>query len=165
MTGYQAIAIGSLCLVVIAGLWDAVRIWRKRRYSTLALLIDAVGPIVALGAYMAVTGLSLKLAATLALVVAGGILGILAAEIASLARTRDGAIVLTRAAWLPLPAAICVGAVQACAAAGSLAGVILALAALEAAAGFGVGAVLGLSFRRLTLGPAGAEGPEQTAQA
>ena len=159
MTGYQVIAIVSIGIVLVAGLWDAARIWRKRRYSTVALLIDAAGPIAALAAYLAVTGVSLKLAATLALVVAGGVLGIMAAEIASLAREQGGAIVLTRAAWLPLPAALCVAAVQACALAGSLAGLILSLAALEAAAGFGVGAALGLSFRRLTLGGAPAGGP------
>ena len=157
MNEYQAVAVCSAGLAVLAGLWDAARIRRRQRYSTLALAVGAAGPIVSLVLYLILTNLTLKESATAALVGGGAVLGMLAAARARLARVEDGAIRLSGAAWLPLPAALAVAAVQACSAAETLAGMIIAIAALEAAVGFGVGAALMLMLRRLVV-----RGPQVT---
>ena len=151
MNEYQAVAVCSACLAVLAGLWDARRIRRRQRYSTVALAVGAAGPIVSLALYLVLTNLTLKEPVTAALAGGGAVLGMLAAGRARLARVEDGAIRLSGAAWLPLPAALAVAAVQVCSAAETLAGMILAIAALEAAAGFGVGAALTLMLRRIAV--------------
>ena len=56
------------------------------------------------------------------------------------------------ASWLPLPAALSVGALQISGAAGLFAGQILSLAALEAAVAFGVASAVMLVYRRSTFG-------------
>jgi hypothetical protein len=148
MNEYQVVAVSSACLAMLAGLWDAWRIRRRQRYSTIALLVSAAGPIVSLALYLLITNLSLKESVTAGLAGGGAVLGMLAAGRARLARVEGGAIRLSGAAWLPLPAALAVAAVQICAAAETLAGMIVAIAALEAAVGFGVGAALTLMLRR-----------------
>jgi len=148
MNEYQAVAVLSACLALLAGLWDALRIRRRQRYSTIALLVGAAGPIVSLVLYLVATNLMLKGSVTAALVGGGAVLGVAAASWSRLTRAEGGAIRLNGAAWLPLPAALAVAAVQFCAAAETLAGMIVAIAALEAAAGFGAGAALTLLLRR-----------------
>jgi hypothetical protein len=157
MNEFQWVAVFSAMLALLAGLWDAWRIRRRQRYSTPALVVGAAGPVVSLVLYLALTDLRLKDSATVALAGGGAVVGMAAAAFARLSRVENGAIRLNGAAWLPLPAALAVAAVQFCAAAESLAGMILAIAALEAAAGFGVGAVLMLMLRRaLVRGTSGA---------
>lgn len=159
MNGYQTIALVSACLALVAGAWDANRIRRRQRYSTLALAVGAVGPIVSLVLYVMATNVTLKPEATAGLMGGGGLMGILAATSAAVTRPeRQRAIRLSGAAWLPLPAALSVAAIQACAAVQSLAGLILSLAALEAAVGFGVGAAFTLIVRRMTIGRRRASG-------
>jgi hypothetical protein len=148
MNEYQAVAVFSAGMALLAGLWDAWRIRRRQRYSTLALFVGAVGPVVAAVLFVFTTNLALKPNVTLGLAGGGAGLGFLAAWMAGVRRAENGAIRLSGAAWLPLPAALAVAAVQICVAAESLAGTIIAIAALEAAAGFGVGAALTLMLRR-----------------
>jgi len=155
MNEYQAVAVFSALLALLAGLWDAWRIRRRQRYSTLALVVGAAGPIVSLALYLLMTNLVLKESVTAGLAGGGAVLGFLAAWRARLSRVEGGAVRLSGAAWLPLPGALAVAAVQACAAAESLAGMIIAIAALEAAAGFGVGAALTLMLRRAMVRGAG----------
>jgi len=44
MNEYQWVAVFSASLALLAGLWDAWRIRRRQRYSTLALVVGAAGP-------------------------------------------------------------------------------------------------------------------------
>jgi len=148
MNEYQVVAVIGALLALLVGLWGAWLIGRRRRYSTMALIVGAAGPIVALVLYLVMTNLTLKPAASAGLAGGGAALGVLAGLLPKLTRAEGGAIRLVRAAWLPLPAALAVAAVQVCAAAETLAGMIVAIAALEAAAGFGVGAALMLMLRR-----------------
>jgi hypothetical protein len=155
MNEYQLVAVFSAVLALLAGLWDARRIRRRQRYSTLAVAVGAGGPVVAVVLFLVTTNLMLKGSVTAALLGGGAVLGMTAASLAQVGRAERGAIRLSGAAWLPLPAALAVAAVQLCAAAESLAGMIIAIAALEAAAAFGVGAALVLMLRRATMpGPA-----------
>jgi hypothetical protein len=155
MNEYQLVAVFSAVLALLAGLWDGWRIRRRQRYSTLAVAVGAGGPVVAVVLFLVTTNLMLKASVTAALVGGGAVLGMTAASLAQVRRAEAGAIRLSGAAWLPLPAALAVAAVQLCAAAESLAGMIIAIATLEAAAAFGVGAALVLMLRRATMpGPA-----------
>jgi len=155
MNEYQLVAVFSAVLALLAGLWDAWRIRRRQRYSTLAVAVGAGGPVVAVVLFLVTTNLMLKGSVTAALLGGGAVLGMTAASLAQVGRAEGGAIRLSGAAWLPLPAALAVAAVQLCAAAESLAGMIIAIATLEAAAAFGVGAALVLMLRRATMpGPA-----------
>jgi hypothetical protein len=149
MNEYQAVAVCGACLALLAGLWDAWRIRRRQRYSTIALFVGAAGPIVSLVLFLVTTNLVLKESVTAALVGGGAVLGATVASWSRLTPADGGAIRLSGAAWLPLPAALAVAAVQICAAAETLAGMIVAIAALEAAAGFGAGAALTLMLRRM----------------
>jgi hypothetical protein len=155
MNEYQLVAVFSAVLALLAGLWDGWRIRRRQRYSTLAVAVGAGGPVVAVVLFLVTTNLMLKASVTAALVGGGAVLGMTASSLAQVRRAEAGAIRLSGAAWLPLPAALAVAAVQLCAAAESLAGMIIAIATLEAAAAFGVGAALVLMLRRATMpGPA-----------
>jgi hypothetical protein len=151
MNEYQLVAVFSAVLALLAGLWDAWRIRRRQRYSTLAVAVGAGGPVVAVAIFLVTTNLMLRVSVTAALVAGGAVLGMTAASLAHVGRAESGAIRLSGAAWLPLPAALAVAAVQLCIAAESLAGMIIAIAALEAGAAFGVGAALVLMLRRATV--------------
>jgi hypothetical protein len=149
VTFFQAIAIFSAALAVLAGAWDAWRLRRDQRYSGTVMAITAGGPVVSLLLYILVTNLSLRPYVTSALVVIGAAIGLYAGRRAGLSATGpDGQIRLVGASWLPLPAALCVAALQVAGAANSLTGEILSIAALEAAVAFGVASAAVLWWRR-----------------
>jgi hypothetical protein len=155
MSFFQAIAITSAALAVLAGAWDAWRLRRDQRYSTAVMAITAGGPVLSLCLYILVTNLSLRPIVSLALVAAGLAAGVYAGRLAKLSAVDAGGKVrLVGASWLPLPASLCVAALQASAAADSMTGEILSLAALEAAVAFGVASAVVLAWRRSTFGRA-----------
>jgi hypothetical protein len=155
MNLFQAIAITSAALAVLAGAWDAWRLRREQRYSNAVMAITAGGPVLSLLLYIVVTGLSLRPIVSLVLVAAGAAAGAYAGRLAKLSTVGAGGQVrLVGASWLPLPAAVGVAALQVSAAAGSLTGEILSLAALEAAVAFGVAAAVVLAWRRSVVGRA-----------
>jgi hypothetical protein len=146
---FAAIAVASAALAVVAGAWDAWRLRRQQRYSGIVMAITAGGPVVSLWLYILLTNLSLRPYVTAVLVVAGVVIGLWAGRRARLsAAGPGGGTRLVGASWLPLPAALCVAALQVSGAAGSLTGEALSLAALEAAVSFGVASALVLAWRR-----------------
>ena len=153
MNIYQAIALISAALAVLAGSWDAYRLRREQRYSVVVMAITAGGPILSLWLYLTVTGMSLKQVVSLVLFVAGAAAGAYAANRAKLSEVEAGGhIRMVGASWLPLPAALSVAAVQISGAAGLFAGQVLSLAALEAAVAFGVASAVVMVYRRSTFG-------------
>ncbi len=157
MNIYEIIAVASAALALGAGAWDALRLHRRQRYSVWGLLIGAAGPVLSLVLYLQVTEIALKQIAAVGLVVGGGALGVYVARLAALSETDvAGEVRLVGASWLPVPAACCVAALQFSAAGHSLAGIVISLAALEAAVGFGVAAAATIVYRRMTLGQTGA---------
>ena len=149
MNIYQAIAVASAALAVAAGAWDAYRLRRNHQYSGVGLAISAGGPVVSLAVYLLVTNLALKQIVTLALFALGAAVGLYVARRATLSEVGEsGQIRMTGVSWLPLPAALSVGSIQVCSSVGSLAGMVFALAALEASASFGVAAALLIVYRR-----------------
>lgn len=153
MNIYQAIALVSAGLAVLAGAWDAYRLRTAQRYSPLVMAITAGGPVLSLWLYLTITSLELKQVVSIVLFVAGGAAGALAADRAGLSEVGShGQIRLIGASWLPLPAALAVAALQVSFAIGSLAAQVLSLAALEAAVAFGVVSAVVLTYRRSTLG-------------
>lgn len=161
MNVYQLIAVVSAALAVAAGAWDAYRLRRNHRYSAVGLAISAGGPIISLIVYLLVTNLALKQIVTVGLLVLGGAVGVYVASRATLSEVGEsGQIRMTGVSWLPLPAALSVGAIQICSAIGSLAGMVIALAALEASVGFGVAAAVLIVYRRSSMGVPGAKPPE-----
>jgi hypothetical protein len=162
----QAIAIVSAALAVLAGAWDAWRLRRDQRYSTVVMAISAGGPVLSLVLYVLVTNLSLRPYVTAALVVVGVAAGVWAGRRAKLSVVGPGGQVrLAGASWLPLPAALCVAALQVAGAANSLAGEILSLAALEAAVSFGVASAVVLAWRRAAFVRAQRQANSRAAQA
>lgn len=155
MNIYQAIALVSAALAVLAGSWDAYRLRSEQRYSVLVIAITAGGPILSLWLYLTITSLELKQVVSILLFVAGGAAGVYAANRADISEVgSSGQIRMIGASWLPLPAALAVGALQVSVAAGSLAVQVVALAALEAAVAFGVVSAVVLMYRRSTFGKA-----------
>jgi hypothetical protein len=153
---YQAIALVSAALAVLAGAWDAFRLRREQRYSIVVMAITAGGPILSLWLYLTVTGLALKQVVSIALLVAGAAAGVYAAYRAQLSEVgTSGQIRMVGASWLPLPAAFAVAAVQVSGAVGLLAGQVFSLAALEAAVAFGVSSAVVLVYRRANFGKVG----------
>lgn len=153
MNIYQAIALVSAALAVLAGSWDAYRLRHEQRYSVVVMAITAGGPILSLWLYLAITGLSLKQVVSIALIAAGAAAGVYAANRAKLSEVGSGGqIRMVGASWLPLPAAIAVAVLQVSGAVGLLAGQIFSLAALEAAVAFGVSSAVVLVYRRSTFG-------------
>ena len=156
MNIYQAIALASAALAVLAGAWDAYRLRHEQRYSVVVMAITACGPILSLWLYLTLTGLSLKQMVSIALLGAGVAAGLYAASRAKLSEVgSSGQIRMVGASWLPLPAALAVAALQVSGAAGMLAGQIFSLAALEAAVAFGVSSAVVLVYRRSTFGKSG----------
>jgi hypothetical protein len=146
---FGAIAIVSAALAVLAGAWDAWRLRRDQRYSTIVMTITAGGPVLSLVLYILVTNLSLRPYVTAVLVVLGAAIGLYAGRRARLSIAGQGGNVrLAGASWLPLPAALCVAALQVAGAANSLTGEVLSLASLEAAVAFGVASAAVLAWRR-----------------
>lgn len=151
MNIYQAIALVSAALAVLAGSWDAYRLRHEQRYSVVVMAITAGGPILSLWLYLTITGLSLKQVVSVALIAVGAAAGLYAANRARLSEVGSGGqIRMVGASWLPLPAAIAVAAVQVSGAVGLLAGQVFSLAALEAAVAFGVASAVILVYRRST---------------
>jgi hypothetical protein len=149
MSPFQAIAITSAALAVLAGAWDAWRLRRDQRYSPAVMAITAGGPVLSLWLYILVTNLSLRPIVSVVLVAAGVAAGLFAGRLAKLSALQaDGQVRLVGASWLPLPAALGVAALQVSAAADSLTGEVLSLAALEAAVAFGVTSAVVLAWRR-----------------
>lgn len=172
MSDLQGLAAFGAALALLSGLWAASWVWRKQRYSTLGLLFLTAGPMLALVAYLSLVDLRLKDAAMVGLIGGGFVMGVLAGPLAALSRRaplpgkRRGTIGLSFAAWLPLPGALAVAALQISAAIGSPAGLILSLALLEAAAGFGAGAFVTIFLRRVVLKrPEAVVAPAQAAAA
>lgn len=159
MNVYQLIAVVSAALAVLAGAWDAYRLRRMHQYNAVGLCISVGGPIVSLVAYLLVTNLALRQVVMLGLFAFGAAAGVYVARRATLAIADEtGRVRMTGASWLPLPAALSVGAIQVCSAIGSLAGMVLGLAALEASVAFGVAAAATLIHRRSTVGSVGNAG-------
>jgi hypothetical protein len=155
MNLFQAIAITSAALAVLAGAWGAWRLRREQRYSTAVMAITAGGPVLSLWLYIVVTNLALRPIVSLVLVAIGAAAGVYAGRLAKLSTVgASGQVRLVGASWLPLPAALCVAVLQVSAAADSLTGEILSLAALEAAVAFGVASAVVLVWRRSQLGRA-----------
>lgn len=153
MSIYQAIALVSAALAVLAGSWDAYRLRSEQRYSLIVMAITAGGPILSLWLYLTITSLELRQVVSILLFVAGGAAGIYAANRAKLSEVESsGQIRMIGASWLPLPAALAVAALQVSVAVGSLAAQVLSLAVLEAAVAFGVASVVVLGYRRSTFG-------------
>lgn len=153
MNIYQAIALVSAALAVLAGSWDAYRLRTEQRYSLPVMAITAGGPILSLWLYLTITSLELKQVVSIVLFVAGGAAGVLAADRAKLSEVgSSGQIRMVGASWLPLPAALAVAALQVSVAIGSLAAQVLSLAVLEAAVAFGVVSAVVLMYRRSTFG-------------
>jgi len=153
MNLYQAIALASAALAVLAGAWDAYRLRNEQRYSLPVMAIAAAGPVLSLWLYLLVTGLALRPLVSIALFVGGSAVGLYAGRLAKLSSVgSSGQVRLVGASWLPLPAALCVAALQVSAAAGSLTAEVLSLAALEAAVVFGVASAVVISWRRSALG-------------
>ena len=153
MNIYQAIALVSAALAVVAGSWDAYRLRQEQRYSVVVMAITAGGPILSLWLYLTITGLALKQVVSIALIAAGAAAGLYAANRAELSEVgSDGQIRMVGASWLPLPAAIAVAALQVSGAVALLAGQVFSLAALEAAVAFGVSSAVVLAYRRSTFG-------------
>jgi hypothetical protein len=151
---YQLIAVVSAALAVLAGAWDASRLRRNHQYSAAGLAISTGGPILSLIVYLLVTNLALKQIVSVGLLALGGAAGVYVARRATLSETDEtGRVRMTGASWLPLPAALSVGAIQICGAIDSLAGMILALAALEVSVAFGVAAATTLMYRRSATSP------------
>jgi hypothetical protein len=156
MNIYQAIALVSAALAVAAGSWDAFRLRREQRYSIVVMAITAGGPILSLWLYLTVTGLALKQIVSIGLFAVGIAAGVYAANRTKLSEVGfAGQIRMVGASWLPLPAALSVAALQVSGAVGLLAGQVFSLAALEAAAAFGVSSAAVLGYRRATFGKAG----------
>jgi hypothetical protein len=156
MNMYQAIALVSAALAVLAGSWDAYRLRHEQRYSLVVMAITAGGPILSLWLYLTITGLSLKQVVTIALIAAGAAAGLYAANRAKLSEVGSGGqIRMVGASWLPLPAALAVAALQVSGAVGMLAGQVFSLAALEAAVAFGVCSAAVLVYRRSTFAESG----------
>ena len=155
MNIYQEIALISAALAVLAGSWDAYRLRHEQRYSLVVMAITAGGPILSLWLYLTLTGLALKQMVSIALFAAGAAAGLYAANRAKLSEVgSSGQIRMVGASWLPLPAALAVGALQVSGAVGMLAGQVFSLAALEAAVAFGVSSAAVLAYRRSTFGKA-----------
>lgn len=153
MNIYQAIALVSAGLAVLAGSWDAYRMRHDHRYSVRVMAITAGGPVLSLWLYLVVTNLSLKQAVSIGLLAAGAVAGIYFARRVALTEVGEkGQIRLTGASWLPLPAALAVAAIQVSGAVPSFTAQVLALAALEATVAFGVGSAATLWYRRATFG-------------
>jgi sulfite exporter TauE/SafE len=153
---YQAIALVSAALAVLASSWDAYRLRHEQRYSLIVMAITAGGPILSLWLYLTITGLSLRQIVSLALFAAGAAAGLYAANRAKLSEVgSSGQIHMVGASWLPLPAALAVAALQISGAVGILAGQVFSLAALEAAVAFGVFSAAVLVYRRSNFGKAG----------
>ena len=151
MNIYQAIALVSAGMAVLAGSWDAYRLRREQRYSLVVMVITAGGPILSLWLYLTITGLGLKQIASIALFAAGAAAGFYAANRAKLSEVESsGQIRMVGASWLPLPAALAVAALQVSGAVGMLAGQVFSLAALEAAVAFGACSAVVLVYRRST---------------
>jgi len=160
MNIYQAIAVVSAALAVVAGAWDAYRLRRNHQYSGVGLAISAGGPIVSLAVYLLVTNLALKQLASVGLLGLGAAAGVLVARRATLSEVGEsGQIRMTGVSWLPLPAALSVGAIQVFSATGTLAGMVLALAALEVSVGFGVAAAALIVYRRSAMRTPGPQPP------
>jgi hypothetical protein len=150
---YQAIALVSAGLAVLAGSWDAYRLRHEQRYSAPVMAITAGGPVLSLWLYLTVTNLSLKQMVSIGLLAAGAAVGVYFARRVSLTEVGEGGqIRLVGASWLPLPAALSVAAIQISGAAGSFTAQVLSLAALEVTVGFGVGAAVTLFYLRSTFG-------------
>jgi hypothetical protein len=156
MNIYQAIALVSAALAVVAGSWDAFRLRGEQRYSLVVMAITAGGPILSLWLYLTLTGLELKQIVSIGLFAAGTAAGVYAANRAKLSEVGSaGQIRMVGASWLPLPAALSVAALQVSGAVGLLAGQVFSLAALEAAVAFGVSSAAVLLYRRSTFGRTG----------
>lgn len=153
MSIYQAIAIVSAALAVLAGGWDAHRLRTTQRYSAVGLAISALGPILSLVLYLVVTQVALKLVVSLVLFALGGFVGVYVAQRrSSLMKTSEaGQIRVVGASWLPLPAALSVAGLQIAGSVNLLAAMVLCLAALEMAVAFGIGAAVTLMYRRSAL--------------
>jgi hypothetical protein len=163
---WQTIAIVSAALAVLAGAWDAWRLRRDQRYSTVVTVITAGGPVLSLVLYILVTNLALRPYVTAVLVVIGAAAGVYAGRLAKISTVGPGGQTrLVGASWLPLPAALCVAALQVSGAANSLSGQVLSLAALEAAVSFGVASAAALTWRRAALVRAERSGPAPKPQA
>jgi len=152
MNLYQAIALCSAALAVLAGAWDARRLRRQHLYSATVMLITAGGPVLSLWLYLLATNLALKPAVSVGLFALGAVAAIAVTSRVGLSEVGSGEqIRLVGAAWLPLPAALSVAAVQVSSAITSLAFEVLALAALEATVAFGVASAVALIVRRTNL--------------
>jgi hypothetical protein len=155
MNMYQLIALVSAALAVAAGSWDAYRLRREQRYSAMVMAITAGGPILSLWLYLTLTGLQLKPIVGVGLMVAGAAAGVYAANRATLSEAGSGGQMrMVGASWLPLPAAMCVAAVQVSGAVTLLAAQVFSLAALEAAVAFGVASAVTLLYRRASFAQA-----------
>jgi lysylphosphatidylglycerol synthetase-like protein (DUF2156 family) len=194
MNLYLLVAIAAAALAVAAGIWDGYRLRRKARYSPLVLAISAGGPVISLLLFLLVGGLELKLSMTFGLLATGAALGALVAGLARIsvvvpcededldkalepcsedAETEDGQadgqpkvpqLRLVGASWMPVPAALAVAALQVASALEALTWEVLALAALEAAAAFGVASAAVLVRRRSRF-ERGTDGPDEAVEA
>jgi hypothetical protein len=155
MNLYQAIALGSAALAVLAGAWNARRLRLHHLYSATVMLITAGGPALSLWLYLLATNLALKPAVSVGLFALGAVAGIAVSGRVGLSEVGTGEqIRVVGAAWLPLPAAVSVAALQVSGAAASLAFEVLALAALQATVAFGVASAVVLIVRRSNLAAA-----------
>ena len=153
MNIYQAIALVSAGLAVLAGSWDAYRLRHEQRYSALVMVITAGGPVLSLWLYLTVTNLSLKQPVSIGLLAAGAAAGVYFAHRTAITPVGESSqIRMVGASWLPLPAALSVGAIQVSGAASSFTAQVLSLATLEATVAFGVASAVTLLYRRSTIG-------------
>jgi hypothetical protein len=153
MTFYQLLALGSAAIAVLGGAWGAARLRGERRFSAVAVVLSAAGPMASLWLYLLLTRVELKLTATLALASLGALVGLAVGGRLLKLAARPGAVVVRGGAWLSLPSVLAIAGLQLCATFGSRSSFVLALAALELAVAFGVGAALALVARRLALRP------------
>ncbi|MDA8219540.1 MAG: zinc ribbon domain-containing protein [Dehalococcoidales bacterium] len=159
---YGAILVASTALVVVSGLWTAIRLHKEHRFSALAVISSVLGPLLALFIYSRILDAGLKDWASWVLVLVGLALGLFAgARIPLYARGQ----VLTRAAsWHLLPPTLAIACLQLSGLRAGLDDFVLALAGLYAATGFAVGATAVFLLRRLrvsaprTLVPLGRDG-------
>jgi hypothetical protein len=152
MSIYQIIALGSAALAVVAAAWDTWRLRREQRFSLPVMVITAGGPILSLLLYLLITNLALKQFVTIGVVLIGLAIGVWAGRLGKLSEVRpSGQIRLLGASWLPLPAALAVGAIQVSVAVGSFAAQVISLAVLEGAVSFGVASAVTLALRRATM--------------
>lgn len=164
MNIYQAIALVSAGLAVLAGSWDAYRLRHEQRYSALVMVITAGGPVLSLWLYLTVTNLSLKQPVSIGLLAAGAAAGVYFARRAALTETGENSqIRIVGASWLPLPAALSVAAIQVSGAASSFTAQVLSLAALEVTVAFGVASAVTLLYRRSTIGGTAQPAPGHSA--